>query len=682
MVTATISGQSIGEEETGYNTGVFTVSLSEVLSETISVPWRIMGGSVSAETDLYSGSSYSSGVLTFRAGDTLEEVRFYPFGESLVEADEAIVFQLLPNLDIDFGGGNYVQSAVGWVIDEDGSGDKTAIAVSSPIVEEGRAAVFDLVLSRPADRDLTIPWSLAGSAEAGTDYTDAVGVITIPRGQSTASVRVNLLDDRAVESLEYLQLQLELPGGIVEASGGLATIVDNDSSRGPVVLVAADATGEVDSGYNDMTFSVMLTEAAATTVTVPWRLGAQGTGTAGTDFYSGGSYSTGTVTFSPGETHKTVRGYVYGDTIAEHDESVVFEVLTPTGATLPGNANSISAAGWIRDNEPLSTSLALQILDADVVEGGAGETATASFMLTLSEAPTEDLELQWRAVSGGAAAGPDFSRSSGTVTFLEGQTTAAVGVEVRGDGRIEGNEDFRLQVFAPREIAVIGGGTGTIIDDDSGPWERSGNGRDNKFAGYGLVDWIKGRGGNDEIDGKGGNDRLWGNNGRDRIDGGNGRDEISGGRGADVLTGGAGGDGIEGGGGRDRIQGESGNDDLGGGGGDDRIEGGGGGEVLRGGGGADRLDGGRGRDRIEGGGGSDVIEGGGGRDVFLFSRGDGRDRILDFERGEVIVLEDVGRGSVDLSRRGGDAIVDYDGGRIVIEDVSRRAFDVDDILYT
>ncbi|WP_415755590.1 calcium-binding protein [Pseudomonas leptonychotis] len=83
--------------------------------------------------------------------------------------------------------------------------------------------------------------------------------------------------------------------------------------------------------------------------------------------------------------------------------------------------------------------------------------------------------------------------------------------------------------------------------------------------------------------------------------------------GADQLTGYAMGDVIDGGIGDDRIDGLEGDDTLVGGIGDDWLSGGAGNDVLR------------------GGGGNDHVYGGAGSDTYLFGRGDGHDRISNYD---------------------------------------------------
>ncbi len=146
----------------------------------------------------------------------------------------------------------------------------------------------------------------------------------------------------------------------------------------------------------------------------------------------------------------------------------------------------------------------------------------------------------------------------------------------------------------------------------------------------------------DALDGGDGDDTLWGRAGADVLRGGNGRDELQGETGSDTLEGGAGNDQLDGGADDDQLSGDDGSDLLWGRDGNDRLLGGAGddtGELytpyqigdtewkLPAGG----LYGGAGDDWLEGGTGADTLVGGEGSDTYAFWRGDGQDRIVNYD---------------------------------------------------
>ncbi len=131
---------------------------------------------------------------------------------------------------------------------------------------------------------------------------------------------------------------------------------------------------------------------------------------------------------------------------------------------------------------------------------------------------------------------------------------------------------------------------------------RADDSRDTLMGGSSNTDWLQGNGGDDLLFGEGGGDRLRGNGGDDTLFGGSGRDTLYGDNGADHLYGDAG---------RDTLLGGKGVD------------------VLIGGSGNDKLYGEEGDDTLLGGLGNDLLKGGEGDDVYMFEKGDGRDRIFD-----------------------------------------------------
>lgn len=190
---------------------------------------------------------------------------------------------------------------------------------------------------------------------------------------------------------------------------------------------------------------------------------------------------------------------------------------------------------------------------------------------------------------------------------------------------------------------------------------------------------VDGAGGHDWIAGYGGNDRLLGGGGHDQIAGGVGFDTLIGGYGNDRLSGGDGSDRLEGGGGADAMRGNAGHDLMFGGNWHDRMDGGLHADTLHGQNGSDRLTGGQGYDRLFGGAGNDfldggteadVMAGGSGSDSFVFGRGDGRDRITDFDPGSDRLLldrrlvgDDVAAFVRDSIRDTGDGVrIDFGGG--------------------
>ena len=98
-----------------------------------------------------------------------------------------------------------------------------------------------------------------------------------------------------------------------------------------------------------------------------------------------------------------------------------------------------------------------------------------------------------------------------------------------------------------------------------------------------------------------------------------------------VLRGSKNGSTLIGGIGDDTIEGNYNNDKLYGGSGNDTLKSGWGNDLLDGGDGDDKLDGDGGEDILIGGRGNDFLEGGRGADTYVFSKGHGRDVLLDHQ---------------------------------------------------
>jgi hypothetical protein len=112
----------------------------------------------------------------------------------------------------------------------------------------------------------------------------------------------------------------------------------------PVMSISAAAIAEGNTGRRPLVFTVALSAPSTLPVTVRWGV-ANGTATAGRDYLATG----GSVTFSPGQTRRTITVIVIGDRLREADETFRVGLAPPLNATLSNSASR--ATGTIRNDD-------------------------------------------------------------------------------------------------------------------------------------------------------------------------------------------------------------------------------------------------------------------------------------------------------------------------------------------
>ncbi len=452
------------DESSGYKD--FTLTLSQASAGTVTVGYRTVHGSALEGIDYQD----RSGTVTFAAGETSKTISVYTYNDNIDETDEFFEVELFdPTGGATLEGGGDTLRAFGWILDNDGSADDRALAVSSPMVIEGdsgtRTALFRLGVSEASADPIQVNYQTRdGDARAGQDYNAKSGLFTFAPGQTSGTVEVEVRGDTQVEASERFSLVTTPGAGIhsgATGSVGEARILDDDSAS--MTLSIDDVRISEASGYQE--FTVTLSEASAGTVTVGWRT-VQGTALEGADYQD----RSGTLTFAAGETSKVVSVYTYNDSVDETDEFFEVELFSPTGgAKLEGGVPTTRGTGWILDNDGSADDLAMKVDDPKIVEGDSGERE-AVFGVSLSRDPQSSLSLSYQTRDGEAAAGSDYVAASGSLNFAAGQTYGAVAVKVKGDGFSEPSERFALVFDPPAAVHSDergAEGVATIIDDDA-----------------------------------------------------------------------------------------------------------------------------------------------------------------------------------------------------------------------
>lgn len=206
------------------------------------------------------------------------------------------------------------------------------ITLGDVIVGEGNTgtanAVFPLTLSAASATPVTVVATTSnGTALAGSDYTATTQTITVPAGQTSASVAVPVVGDTAPEPHEKFSVTLSNPSGATLGDGVGEAVIINDDGLGVSISDVSKLEG---SSLNSFTFTIRLSAPATSTVSVRVSMG-NGSATSGVDYYA---FSARTITFYRGQQTKTVSVTVRGDRTRELDEQFTLWLSSPVGLFL------------------------------------------------------------------------------------------------------------------------------------------------------------------------------------------------------------------------------------------------------------------------------------------------------------------------------------------------------------
>src|SRR5438067_11829450 len=164
-----------------------------------------------------------------------------------------------------------------------------------------------------------------------------------------------------------------------------------------------------------MNFTVTLSFASPLTTTVNYYT-QDGSALAGEDYQA----ATGTVTFAPGQTTRTVTVYLIGDTKYEGDETFHLYITNPTNATLYWYSGNGTVAN--DDAQPTVT-----VSDIAVVEGNSG-WPNAVFTASLSAVSGVMASFSYYTQNGTAIDGLDYFRQGNYAFIPAGQLSATISV--------------------------------------------------------------------------------------------------------------------------------------------------------------------------------------------------------------------------------------------------------------
>jgi hypothetical protein len=204
---------------------------------------------------------------------------------------------------------------------------KVSFSTSSSVVNEGTATTEVTVnLSFAFLNDVTILFSIAGTADIPDDFNIPTNLLVIPAGQTSATINVTIVDDSQDENDETVIITLESLTNAVLGGTSVHTLTIQDNDPPPTVSFES-VSQAVNEDAGAVTLTVTLNTMSASEVVVPFTVG----GTADTaDF----TIPTSSVVIPAGQTSGTISVNVVNDSLDENDETVTVTLGTPNHATL------------------------------------------------------------------------------------------------------------------------------------------------------------------------------------------------------------------------------------------------------------------------------------------------------------------------------------------------------------
>jgi hypothetical protein len=436
--TVSITATDATGSEPGTDDGLFTVTLAGgKIAPTggVTVSYTV-SGSATAGTD----STALTGTVTIPAGASSATIPVDVLNDNIVELAETVIVMLTST---NHAGVTVASTNNGATVTiADGSGadsDATTVSITAsdatgtePGTDDGAFTVtLDGGKLAPTG-GIAVTYTITGTATGGADYATLTGTVTIPAGQASVAIPVDVLDDNFVEVPETVIATLtgtDHAGATIHATNKTATVtIDSATDAATVSLTATDATGR-EPGLDDAQFTVTLSGgklAPAGGIVVTYTT--SGPASSGSDFTA----LAGTVTILAGSSSATIAVDVLDDNVVESSETVILALTgtNHTGATIASTNNAATAT--IEDDD--ATTVSISVSDAD-----AGEPDNdGQFSVTLDNgkvAPTGGIVVTYTTgtAAGAATPGSDYTTLTGSVTIPAGATSATIAVDVSAD---------------------------------------------------------------------------------------------------------------------------------------------------------------------------------------------------------------------------------------------------------
>ncbi|HUE74657.1 MAG TPA: Calx-beta domain-containing protein [Pirellulaceae bacterium] len=491
LLTATVSVSAMPSSVDEGTEASFTIELSELVPEPVTVSWNTVDGTATAGEDYQGGN----GTVTFETGELVKTISVPTFADDQAEPDETFAVHLgsaqgaavdqwnntatvtITDVPPDTGGGGG---------DGEGGGDPppeptitvaNATGTESPV---GQPVVrFRATLSEASQQAVSFKFSTRElapvEAKSNIDYTAVVDqVVTIDAGALFADFDVPIIDDDIDEPDQRFEITLSnAVHGTLGTATATGTIVDDEDEPTVHIGLPAGAAGleEGNQGSAQRTVKVSLSRRSEKEVGVDLVIeqltAAQSAypAKAPQDFQTGSVH----IDFEPGMENpsKDLLVTVVGDVIYEYDEEIGVRVTAATNAAHAAAATKIAI---LNDDDAPTVAIESEYYFME----GHDPQGTQTIILSVDGETERDITLYYQFNDDTAIYGTDYALGPASPLEIDAGSLfdPELTVYLIGDRDIEPTKHFSITLTSA-DGATIDDVYDTadvyIVNDDTAP---------------------------------------------------------------------------------------------------------------------------------------------------------------------------------------------------------------------
>ena len=446
-VTPTVAEGATGTlriSRTGSTTSALTVNVANPLG------FATKGSDFTLTPDFGFSDPYYT--LTIAAGQADLNVTFAATADTGQEGPENVTFELLP------ASGYVITNSTATISITDDDTTKPLVRLitqDADASEAGDAGQFIVERFGTTTAALNVTVALSGTATNGTDYTSIPTTVTIPAGQTQATVNVTPIADSAAESLETVTLTISTSAAFpyirAASSTDYAGTVSLVDAQTPIVTIVASDTAAAEAGNDPGIF--VITRTGSTTGTLLVQLGLTGSALQGVDYAT----IPAQVTIPAGSDFTTVVITPSDDGIGEPAQTVRL-YLRAASAYAVGTAGDATVT--ITDNADVP------YVTVSTTNSAKESGTSGTFKITTHGTGSGNITVNYT-LSGAAVNGTDYTTLTGTLSIGK-NTTTNISITPIQDTESEGYESVTLTLTpsAAYGLAIDSQATLNLEDDE------------------------------------------------------------------------------------------------------------------------------------------------------------------------------------------------------------------------